>query len=158
MPDDDFDWYGVRCLFRWRSSESGPYEERITLWRARSADEAIELAEREAGEYSDGGRIEFIGFSQSYRIYQEDGIGVGTEVFSLLRDSDLSPVNYIDAFFQTGGEHERMWGDGASGEASNSGLRSDPGCAEDLLLTATAVVSRPSRRGPGRGRGRRSRR
>jgi Polyketide cyclase / dehydrase and lipid transport len=99
-------WYSVRCLFRWQGWEGRPYEERITLWRARSPAHAIELAEGEAGEYADGEAIEFLGFSQAYALRAESGIGAGAEVFSLLRGSDLAPEDYIDHFFDTGREHE----------------------------------------------------
>ncbi|HTU74021.1 MAG TPA: hypothetical protein VMG38_10940 [Trebonia sp.] len=99
-------WYSVRCLFRWQGWAGRPYEERITLWRARSLDDAIELAEGEAGEYADGENIEFLGFSQAYALSAESGIGAGTEVFSLLRDSDLPPRDYLDGFFGTGTEHQ----------------------------------------------------
>ncbi|MER7845086.1 hypothetical protein ABTZ03_14215 [Kitasatospora sp. NPDC096077] len=34
-------WYAVRCVFRWEASEGPSYEERLTLWRAGSSDEAI---------------------------------------------------------------------------------------------------------------------
>jgi hypothetical protein len=99
-------WYSVRCLFRWRGWEGRPYEERITLWRACSLDHAMELAEGEAGEYANGEDIEYLGFSQAYALRVDSGIGAGLEVFSLLRDSDLSPDDYIDNFFDTGREHE----------------------------------------------------
>ena len=51
-------WYAVRCLFEstWPAIEkAGPshhYEERITLWRAESVDEAVALAEAEAEDYA----------------------------------------------------------------------------------------------------------
>jgi hypothetical protein len=99
-------WYSVRCLFRWQGWEGRPYEERITLWRARSLDHAIELAESEAGEYADGVDIEFLGFSQAYKPDADSGVVAGLEVFSLLRDSGLPPEDYIDHFYDTGREHE----------------------------------------------------
>ena len=30
----------------------------------------------------------------------------GAEIFSLMRDSDLDPEDYLDTFFDTGEEHE----------------------------------------------------
>ncbi|MEU9944059.1 hypothetical protein [Streptomyces lavendulae] len=42
------DWYGVRCAFEWTTRDGRSYEERITLWQAASADEAIAVAEAEA--------------------------------------------------------------------------------------------------------------
>jgi hypothetical protein len=55
---DDGQWYAVRCIFRQQfledleGADASIFEERITLWRARSDDHAIELAEEEAGEYA----------------------------------------------------------------------------------------------------------
>jgi len=101
--------YSVRCLFRWQSRAEQVakylYEERITLWQAESLDEAVELAEQEAAAYA-GDADEFLGFSQAYAL--EDLLsGHGAEVFSLLRESDLEPNEYIDTFFDTGGEREQ---------------------------------------------------
>lgn len=105
VADDEPSWFGVRCVFAWSGWEGRPFEERITLWRARSLDHAIELAEREAEEYAKTNGLERLRLSQAYAIGEEDGIGSGTEVFSLLRDSDLAPEQYISTFFATGGEH-----------------------------------------------------
>ena len=75
------------------------------LWHARSLDHAIELAEREAGEYAEVNDSEYLHFSQAYASTEGSELGSGTEVFSLLRDSDLAPGEYLSAFFDTGGEH-----------------------------------------------------
>jgi hypothetical protein len=46
-------WYSVRCVIR-SAATSGvdgwTYEERVTMWRASSLDEAIERAEHEAND------------------------------------------------------------------------------------------------------------
>lgn len=101
------DSYSVRCLFRWRSRPGQAaaylYEERITLWSASGLDEAIALAEQEAGTYADEG-IEYLGLAQAYALV-DTLAGHGVEVFSLLRDSDLAPEQYLAAFFDTGAEH-----------------------------------------------------
>ena len=110
---EDSQWYSVRCIFRHRfledleSADATIYEERITLWRARSADHAIELAEREATEYAalmDPGD-EYVGLAQSYELADEPVHG--SEVFSLLRESDLEHEAYLDTFFDTGRERQR---------------------------------------------------
>jgi hypothetical protein len=105
MADDEPEWFGVRCVFVWSGWEGRPFEERITLWRAQSLDQAIELAEREAEEYAEANGSEYLHFSQAYAITEGSEIGSGTEVFSLLRDSDLAPDEYLSTFFSTGGEH-----------------------------------------------------
>ncbi|MGY5058083.1 hypothetical protein ACWDFR_29075 [Streptomyces sp. 900105755] len=97
----DSAWYGVRCVFRHRVL--GVYEERVTLWTARSPDEAIGRAEAEAIAYCDVlDEVEYTGFAESFRI---DGTpGEGAEVFSLMRESGLPPGEYVRRFFATGDE------------------------------------------------------
>lgn len=99
---DELRRFGVRCLFR---HGGDMYEERITLWRARDFAHAIELAEAEAAEYcEDLTNTEHLGLAQAYELF-DDPSTQGAEVFSLLRDSELSPSEYIDRFFETGEEH-----------------------------------------------------
>lgn len=105
------DSYSTRCLFEW-APRTGQrklhlYEERITLWRANSADDAIDMAEREAQAYA-GDNSTYLGVCQSYRLVESLAVS-GVEIFSLLRESDLEPQNYIDALFATG--HERQTSD-----------------------------------------------
>ncbi|MGW4379577.1 hypothetical protein [Kitasatospora sp. NPDC004531] len=104
-------WYGVRCVFKWTATEGPSYEERITLWRASSAEDAIARAEAEAETYAAENSVEYLGFAQSYRMVEGDGAadapGVGTEVFSLLRDSPLEPDAYLDAYFDSGTERQQ---------------------------------------------------
>ncbi|MER7187322.1 hypothetical protein ABT404_49025 [Streptomyces hyaluromycini] len=75
----------------------------MTLWTARSADEAIERAEGEAREYCEGlDGVEYVMFAEAFRI---DGTpGEGAEVFSLMRESGLPPGEYVQRFFATGDE------------------------------------------------------
>jgi hypothetical protein len=102
--------YSVRCLFRWLDPPSGSaantYEERITLWRAASIDAAIGLAETEAGAYAKDGGCEYLGYCQAFALANEVALS-GVEVFSLLRDSELEPSMYLNAFFDTGAEREQ---------------------------------------------------
>ncbi len=81
------------------------YEERITVWRAVDASQAIELAEAEAKEYAEMlGDAKDCGIYQSYLCDTGDRIKQGDEVFSLIRDSSYSPKRYVDRFFDTGTE------------------------------------------------------
>jgi hypothetical protein len=97
-------WYSVRCLFKLASKASATYEERITLWRASSPDEAVASAEFEAGEYAADVAGQYLGFAQVYSMYDEPVHGA--ELFSLLRESTLAPPAYLDAFFDTGDERQ----------------------------------------------------
>jgi hypothetical protein len=81
------------------------YEERITLWHASSAEEAIARAEAEALEYA--AAIEgctYLSLAQSYQL--ADDVGDGAEVFSLMRDSELGPKEYLDFFFDGRTAHQ----------------------------------------------------
>lgn len=106
-------WFGVRCLFR---VLEGSFEERVTIWRARSHEEAISMPEAEALEYADVLEgVEYLDLAQSYLI--GDRPEHGSEVFSLVRDSDLSDDDYLDTFFNTGGERQRPVDETSKGEA-----------------------------------------
>ena len=107
-------WYAVRCLFEstWPPNDGTDpahrYEERITLWRATSMDDAIALAETEAEAYADtidGVPSPYLGLAQGYAL--EGDPGHGAEVFSLMRSNHLSGTEYLDAFFDTGHEHQQ---------------------------------------------------
>ena len=112
----DEKWFGVRCIF-WHDGDS--YEERITMWRATSLDEAIAQAEEEAQEYCEGLDCKYVGLAQAYgpatTREQEDAVEIapGTEVFSLVRLSAFEPSEYIDRFFDTGSEIQEGWTPGA---------------------------------------------
>src|SRR5258705_9133727 len=94
-------WFSVRCVFR--AKDRPAYEERITLWQADSIDSAIRMAEVEASEYADDVGFEYVGLAQAYDIKSEL-VGSASEVFSLIRASELQPADYIDRFFDTGTE------------------------------------------------------
>lgn len=109
-------WYAVRCIFRMFSNQPwGPtnlrdgesaYEERITLWRATSFEDAVAKAETEALDYVDGlDGTEYLGLAQGFQVFCDPG--EGAEVFSLTRRSSLPPDEYLDRFFDTGEEYQR---------------------------------------------------
>ena len=119
MEEDATDWYSVRCIFRaevntpWGPFDLEPgesaYEERVTLWRAGTAEEAIELAEEDAELYAAQIEVEYLGLAQSCRLAEQPGNGV--EVFSLIRKSTLDSRRYVDAFFSTDTEYQGHIGD-----------------------------------------------
>ncbi|MBL7630392.1 DUF4288 domain-containing protein [Frankia nepalensis] len=113
MASPDLSWFAVRCVFAIGLPGSGGgdrqmYEERITLWRAASFDDAIARAEDEALRYAaaiDDSSNRYLGLTQAYHLFDEPGDGA--EVFSLIRDSALEPAAYLNRFFDTGDEHTR---------------------------------------------------
>lgn len=104
-------WFAVRCVFAsgWPAGPGHPvYEERITLWRASSVEEAVARAETEATKYAatiEEAPDNYLGLAQAYQLSDEPGDA--TEVFSLLRESELAADDYLDAFFDTGSERAR---------------------------------------------------
>lgn len=83
----------------------GAFEERVTLWRASSEDEAIRRAEQEAAEYAAPAGWKVLDLFQCYRLPEDPTDG--GEAFSLIRHSDLAAEEYLDAFFDTGQELQR---------------------------------------------------
>lgn len=106
----DEKWFSVRCVFG--HEDGGLYEERITIWPARSLEAAIELAVREAQEYAAVLRWDYVGLAQAYGPLTDANVDdaefpselAGTEVFSMMRDSELEPDEYINRFYDTGAE------------------------------------------------------
>lgn len=102
-------WYSARCIFRHRASAPLPasYEERIVLLKADDFDDAVRRAEEDARMYADS--LEDVEILLSIDVYHlfVDSVGDATEVFSLIRDSDLGPDEYISRFFQTGSERSQ---------------------------------------------------
>jgi hypothetical protein len=103
--------FGVRTVIQLPPDPRGKgmhlYEERVTLFRAADSNEAIRSAEAEIAVYvADGGVA--LPFFQSFELYDDVAFsGNSVEVFSLIRDSSLAPTKYIDAFFDTGTEHQK---------------------------------------------------
>ena len=74
------------------------------------------MAEAEANEYAQAQRFAYLGLAQAFSMLGDevvDGhvtgastITEGTEVFSLIRESDLQPPQYLDSFFDTGRERQ----------------------------------------------------
>jgi hypothetical protein len=95
------EWFAVRHVIE----NDGSFEERITLWRAASEDDAISRAEAEASSYTVtvGGTL--LGLFQCYRVGEPPNDG--SEVFSLIRRSGVPASEYLDAFFDTGSELQR---------------------------------------------------
>ncbi|MFJ7209071.1 hypothetical protein ACIQWR_36760 [Streptomyces sp. NPDC098789] len=97
--DGPKEWYGARTFYQWATWETRPYEERVVLFRARSLDEAIELAERESAAYAREGGFDVLDMVQVYRISDgEETVGEGTEVFSKLHALDLTANEFLDRY------------------------------------------------------------
>jgi hypothetical protein len=97
-------WYGVRTVVH--HVHRGTYEERVTILQAESSVQAIELGEREVAEYAEDLGAVATDLVQVYGPLSEEP-GERCEVFSLIRSSRLAPAAYVDAFFDTGDEHQQ---------------------------------------------------
>lgn len=97
-------WFAVKCLFshpdRAKDSEPSLYEERITLWRAASWDEAFKLAETEAQEYAGSNRCVFHFASDAFHLFDKE-VGHGSEIWSVMRGSGMDPEPYKQTFCAT---------------------------------------------------------
>ena len=101
---NDEPWYGAKCIFLHTQIDRCPgqvYEERVVLIKATSIDEAIERAESIAAGYArECEGCSYTGFVDVFHIYDEN-IGDGSEVYSLMRTSDMGEDEYLNHFYDT---------------------------------------------------------
>jgi hypothetical protein len=98
-------WYAVKCIFVYDDGDFETlyqYEERITLWFTSNADNAIELAEKEAKKYAKKTRCKYTDFCESCLLYERPEHG--KEVYSIFREADIEPQHYLDEYYDTGSE------------------------------------------------------
>jgi hypothetical protein len=105
------EWYGAKTVYQIESntvqSPQKLYEERIIVLKAASFDDAICEAEREAGLYAnDASGIRYLGYVNVFKLFGEE-IQDKTEVFSLMRESELNSEEYIDRHLDTGTERTK---------------------------------------------------
>lgn len=107
-------WYSVKCIFRHDklvqnlnlSEEKGKtmYEERIVLFRANSFEEAIALGEAEARQYAErDSTLYYTGFIDAYHLFERE-FASGSEVYSLMRQSNRATEEFIDHYYNDGTE------------------------------------------------------
>jgi len=104
-------WYSCKCIFSSTRDDTDcefTYEERITLWNASDADAAIQLAEKEAKEYAKKNSVSYSGFCTSYQLPLQPG--EGAEIYSIIRNSDLDPEQYLDEHYDTAEERAEVYG------------------------------------------------
>lgn len=97
--------FSVRCVFivlGRKGKSKYAYEERIVSIAAASIDDAIDKCDELSAAYASDNGLEDIGLRQAFEV--EGCIPSGTELFSLLRWSNLEPDAYLDRFFDTGDE------------------------------------------------------
>ena len=103
----DEPWYSVRCVFSLTAPDGRPlFEERVTLWRSESFEQAVALAETEAQQYAQDVEGQYLGLAQAFHLASGPDLEQGVEAFTLIRASDLDPDDYLDRYFDTGDEFE----------------------------------------------------
>jgi len=105
MSADENLWFSARSVYEHDKPGDGLFEERIVLLRAGGFEEALEKAEAEAMRYAEQVGGTYTGYVSVFEIAVET-LADGSEVFSLMRDSDLEADDYIDHFFATGDERQ----------------------------------------------------
>jgi hypothetical protein len=100
----------VRCIFKCPEASFNTlahlYQERITVWKAEDADEAIDKAIEAAEAYADENDFTYTGLAQSFGMFTVIDVS-GIEVFSLLRESNLEFELYLETFFSNGDERQK---------------------------------------------------
>jgi len=91
-------WFAVRAFIKFDDLDDCPvYEERITLWRCSSIEDAVTRGGVEAEAYASVNGAINLGAYQAYSL--TGAPKSGHEVFSLMRSSSLSLNEYLDRFF-----------------------------------------------------------
>jgi hypothetical protein len=111
------EWYAAKTIYKHHCIEDGTpktlFEERIVLLQASDFDDAIAKAETEAAEYCSTNRdTVYLDFVDVFHLFDET-IGHGTEIYSLMRESQLSDKDYLDRFYDDGKERHQTSGDSA---------------------------------------------
>jgi hypothetical protein len=96
-------WWTVRSIFRTENQDGKKkwsYEERLSLWEARSRSSAIERALRDAEAYADDIDGRYRGPVHVARVL-DDIQDDGCEIFSFGRTDKRNIVDYVDRFYRT---------------------------------------------------------
>jgi hypothetical protein len=105
-------WYAARAVFLHKSlrpsrGKERVFEERIVLLRAVTERAAIREAQREARRYARTTTgVDYVGFVETFRLF-ESRLRSGSEVFSLMRSTTLSPSRFVSRYFDDGTERRR---------------------------------------------------
>lgn len=98
------EWYSAKSVYKHVLHEGETFktmfEERVVLFQATDFDDAIVQAESEAEKYCRecGSECRYLGYINMYQL-PEDSVGHRTEVFSVMRESELSDESFLDLFY-----------------------------------------------------------
>lgn len=109
------EWYSAKAAFKHLDLfEPGDvhYEERVVLLLANSLGHAIERGEEEAAGYVAAvGDAEYTGFISVYKLGEQE-IGDRSEIYSLMRKTDMETDDFLDRYHDDGNECTQHWEDG----------------------------------------------
>jgi hypothetical protein len=110
-PFSENDWYSAKTVYKHDRLENGIYkavfEERIVVFLAHDLDDAISKAEIEAAEYcAKGENVRYLNFVNVFKLFAER-LTNGSEIYSLMRESELSADDYLDRFYDDGNERTK---------------------------------------------------
>lgn len=112
---DEREWYSVKCIFEHdglaKGAEETVYEERVVILRAADFDDAIEQGEAEARDYAESigdGSICYVGFISAYRT-GERRVANRMEVYSLMRQTNLSREEFVTHYYDDGNERTQHY-------------------------------------------------
>ena len=112
MPPTPTAWYAARAVFLHKGlgparGKKRVFEERIVLLRAATEKAALREAEREARRYARStSGVDYVGFVETFRLF-ESRLRSGSEVFSLMRSSTLTPSRFVSRYVDDGTERRR---------------------------------------------------
>jgi hypothetical protein len=79
------------------------YEERIVIFLAHSFEEAIDLAERDASDYSLKNNAKYSGYCNAYKLDTRN-FEPGTEVYSVMREVPMLPDDFVTHYYDDGSD------------------------------------------------------
>lgn len=92
-------WYTVRCVFF--DKQNKMFEETFKIFEANTEEEALKKADSAAKEVCESlGCYEYTGYAETFNLF-EAKFKDGLEVFSIMRNANLSYEEYIQRFVQT---------------------------------------------------------
>jgi Domain of unknown function (DUF4288) len=106
-------WYSVRSIFKLPASPDGQrpplFEERVVIFRAASPDQALEKGRAEAKRYSEGeSQPKMLDHIVALHLWEEE-LHEGEEVWSCLRQLDVSDEEFLDVFMKESNSAYATW-------------------------------------------------
>lgn len=113
QPEPPEYFFSAKCVFRTEMIEDGRptsvFEERIIFVKSREFDDAFEKAQKAAVKYAgenQTGKNKTIFLACVGIFIVQDPIDEGVEIFSMLRESNMSSADYLKLHYQTGSERD----------------------------------------------------